>query len=246
MINSLTLHILFLGVAFFQILFIFIQWIFFKRNEYLFYIAYIASVILFILFRINETNNHQYLLLPEKLRRISYQPLGIFSYWMYLCFAIKFLNLEIVNSQLYKYMKLVEKSLIIFILFCVILIPFEINKSLLSKLYLTGYSILLVLSIPIFLLLLRQKYILHYFLIFGCLLYVLGGTIGMLFNFMINSFNGTDLRVFYGIEIGILGELLLLNTGFMLKNRILDQQVSKGQIKLLREQMEIKDKKVYT
>ncbi len=143
-------------------------------------------------------------------------------------------------------MKLVEKSLIIFILFCVILIPFEINKSLLSKLYLTGYSILLVLSIPIFLLLLRQKYILHYFLIFGCLLYVLGGTIGMLFNFMINSFNGTDLRVFYGIEIGILGELLLLNTGFMLKNRILDQQVSKGQIKLLREQMEIKDKKVYT
>lgn len=246
MINSLTLHILFLGVAFFQILFIFIQWIFFKRNEYLFYIAYIASVILFILFRINETYNHQYLLLPEKLRRISYQPLGIFSYWMYLCFAIKFLNLEIVNSQLYKYIKLVEKSLIIFILFCVILIPFEINKSLISRLYLTGYSILLVLSIPIFILLVKQKYILNYFLLIGSLLYILGGTIGMVFNFIINDFSGTDLRVFFGIEIGILLELLLLNTGFMLKNKLLEQQVSKGQIKILREHLEIKEKKGYT
>ncbi len=244
--NSLTLHILFLGVAFFQILFIFIQWIFFKRNEDLFYIAYIASVILFILFRINETYNHQYLLLPEKLRRISYQPLGIFSYWMYLCFAIKFLNLEIVNSQLYKYIKLVEKSLIIFILFCVILIPFEINKSLLSRLYLTGYSILLVLSIPIFILLVKQKYILNYFLLIGSLLYILGGTIGMVFNFIINDFSGTDLRVFFGIEIGILLELLLLNTGFMLKNKLLEQQVSKGQIKILRERLEIKEKKGYT
>jgi hypothetical protein len=103
-----------------------------------------------------------------------------------------------------------------------------------------------VLSIPIFILLVKQKYILNYFLLIGSLLYILGGTIGMVFNFIINDFSGTDLRVFFGIEIGILLELLLLNTGFMLKNKLLEQQVSKGQIKILRERLEIKEKKGYT
>jgi hypothetical protein len=43
--------------------------------------------------------------------------------------------------------------------------------------------------------------------------------------------------VLLGVEIGILAELLLLNTGFVLKNRILQLQVIQGQQKLLDQLM---------
>ena len=46
--------------------------------------------------------------------------------------------------------------------------------------------------------------------------------------------------ILLGMEIGILAELLLLNTGFVLKNRILQQQVIQGQQKLLDQLMKEK------
>ena len=49
-----------------------------------------------------------------------------------------------------------------------------------------------------------------------------------------------NASILLGMEIGILAELLLLNTGFVLKNRILQQQVIQGQQKLLDQLMKEK------
>ena len=230
-----TLHSLFLGIAFFQTLFIFVQWLFFRREEYLFYIAYITAIIFFILFRINDALPHPAVTLPEWLRRITYQPLGIFSYWMYLCFARSFLNLKNTQPRVYTYVSRLETVMLVFIAVCIVLAPFRLQTEYLALLYFIGYIAMLFFCIPSFVLMLRQKDILNNFLVFGCFFYVAGGFSGMVFNYALNKFGSNNLNVFFGVEIGILLELLLLNTGFMLKNRILQHQVLGGQSKILSE-----------
>ncbi len=233
--NLYTIHILFLGIAFFQTLFIFVQWLFFRREEYLFYIAYITAIIFFILFRINDALPHPAVTIPEWLRRITYQPLGIFSYWMYLCFARSFLNLKNTQPRVYTYVSRMETVMLVFIAVCIVLAPFRLQTEYLALLYFVGYIVMLYFCIPAFVLMLRQKDILNNFLVFGCFFYVAGGFSGMVFNYALNKFSSNNLSVFFGVEIGILLELLLLNTGFMLKNRILQHQVLGGQSKILSE-----------
>jgi 7TM diverse intracellular signalling len=233
---STTLHFLFLGIAFFQTLFIFIQWIFFRREEYLLYIAYINAIIFFILFRINDALPDPFVSLPVWLKRLTYQPLGIFSYWMYLCFARSFLNLKNSQPDVNNYIRRLEYVMVGFMIGCIVLIPFNISTEHLAVIYFIGYILMLLFSIPAFVLMLRQKDLLNNFLVIGCLLYVAGGFTGMLFNYFLNKFSSNNLNVFFGVEIGILLELLLLNTGFLLKNRILQQQVLKGQSKILNDQ----------
>ncbi len=233
----MTLHILFLGIAFFQSFFIFIQWFFFRRREYLFYIAYLFSVILFIFFRINNRLDSILIYMPDWIDKITYQPLGVFSYWMYLCFARAFLNIPNTNRVLSKYLNKIEYVMILFIVACIFLSLININQIYLRIFYLIGYSILIVLSIPVFTLIIRENDILNNFLVAGCILYVAGGCIGMIFNYYINKFDGTNTTVFLGLEIGILLELLLLNTGFLLRNKILHQQVIRGHNQILKQNL---------
>lgn len=233
--NIMNLHILFLGIAFFQSLFIFIQWFFFRRREYLYYIAYLFSVILFIFFRIYDCLDSNSFFIPEWVNSITYQPLGVFSYWMYLRFARAFLNIPNSNRVLSKHLTKIEYAMILFIVACVLLSLININQIYLRIFYLIGDFILIVISIPGFTLIIRENDILNNFLVAGCILYVAGGCIGMIFNYYINKFDGTNTAVFLGLEIGILLELLLLNTGFLLRNKILHQQVIRGHNKVLKQ-----------
>jgi hypothetical protein len=241
--NTFTLHILFLGIASFQALFMLIQWFFFKRKEYIFYIAYIISSIVFILCRINESSVPQLMVLPHWVNKVTYQPLGIFSYWMYLCFARSFLNVKKKQTKVYEYTFWLQGLFIGFMMLSFLLMPFEIDKKNLALVYLAGYIPMLLLSIPMFILMLRQKDMLNNFLVLGCFFYVAGGFTGMILNYTLNSFEGKKINIFFAVEIGILAELLLLNTGFLLKNKIMQQQALKGQQKIMQHFIEAGKKK---
>ena len=200
--SIITIHILFLGIAFFQSIFIFVQWLFFRRREYLYYIAYIVSVIFFIYFRINKKIDSNWFYVPHWIEIITYQPLGIFGYWMYLRFAREFLNIKKTNPNLHVIINILEYVMIFFIIMFVALIPFHLNDINISRFYLVGYISLLAFAIPIFLIILREKDVLNIFLVAGCLLYVTGGCVGMAFNYFLNNFNGSNTIVFLGLEIG--------------------------------------------
>ena len=44
-----------------------------------------------------------------------------------------------------------------------------------------------------------------------------------------------NLLVYAGIEVGVFIEMILLNIGFLLKNKILNQQVIKAQAKIIKQ-----------
>ena len=102
---------------------------------------------------------------------------------------------------------------------------------------------MLLVCVPLFVVMLQQRNVLNNFLVLGCICYVAGGFTGMLLNYLWYGFESKTTAVFVGVEVGILAELLLLNTGFMLKNRILAQQVEQAQQEMEQQLLQEKQEK---
>lgn len=230
--TQLVIHLVFLGVILFQALFILVQWFFFRRKEHLYYIAYIVSIGLFILCRVLTVTSPPIVEMPVWMQQLSYQPLGMFSYWMYLRFARTFLNIKASQPMVHKLLQPLELVLVGFMILCLLLLILGVNIAAVKQYMLACYLVMVVLVIPVFVVMLRQRNILNNFLVIGCICYVSGGFTGMLLNYLWYGYETKSTVVFLGVEAGILTELLLLNTGFMLKNRILAQQVEQAKQKL--------------
>ncbi len=226
-------HLLILGIAFFQMLFMVIQWAVFRRREYFFYIVYILSACLCILFRVNEATGLLGINFPYWVNEIMNQPMAICSYWMYVLFGRHFLNTSKLQPKVYKISRKLEIMFAAFIILKCISIPFNLSYQTSSVIYLACVLIMATFAMPMFILMLKQKNMLNNFLVIGSLLYVAGGVIGVILGILFQS-NGEGKQYGYlGLEIGVLLELLLLNTGFALKNRILHLQVMEGQQKIM-------------
>jgi 7TM diverse intracellular signalling len=233
-------HILFLGIAFFQLLFMLVQWFLFGRKEYLFYIGYIFCASLYILFRVHAATGILGFAVHPWLDEWLDQPMAILSYYMYLLFTRHFLSLKNLQPLAYRYSLVIELVFVAFIVGRTISIPFGLSHQVSAYIYMGAVLIMVALVVPMVVLMLKQKNILNNFLVMGSVCYIGGGVAGMLAALLQSGQETGNLSILFGVEIGILAELLLLNTGFVLKNRILQQQVIQGQQKLLDQLMKEK------
>jgi hypothetical protein len=237
-----TWHILFIGIAFFQLLFMGVQWVLFRRKEYLFYIGYIFFACAYILFRVNNATGFLGLHLHPWVQEFLDQPLAVLSYYMYLLFTRHFLSLKTLQPKVYRYSLIIEAIFIVFLLGKLGSIPFNLPHTVSAYVYMVSVLVMAAFVVPMIVLMLKQKNILNNFLVWGSAFYIGGGVIGMLSAMLMLNLGKNSLTVLLGVEIGILAELLLLNTGFALKNRILQQQVIQGQQKMMEQLMKNKNR----
>lgn len=234
-------HILFLGIAFFQMLFMGIQWAVFRRKEYVFYISYIASVSLYILFRLQSATGLMDLQWHPYLLELFDQPMIVFSYWMYVSFAETFLNVKKNNPAVYRYSRLLRMIFLLFVCIKSISIPLNFSEAFKANSYAVAAVIMLCFAVPLVVSLIRRKDILNNFLLWGSLSFITGGIAGLICSLLMPAYGKSNTVILLGVEIGVLVELLLLNTGFMLKNKILQQQVIRGQQQIMEQLMKDKN-----
>ena len=228
-------HILFLGVALFQLLFILVQWYMFRRIDYWYYMGYITCCIVYVFFKVDAIWHITPFQVNDFFRQVLDQPVIITAFWMYIRFGYYFLNLKKLQPRVYEVAHRLEFFFIAAIIIICITIPFPWGNEVKGKIFLLITLILSAAGLPVIIGLIRQKNLLNNFLIIGSLCIVLGGMSGPLIAIFLKDMGKDQAAVFTGIEIGILLELLLLNTGFILKNRILQQQVIQAQERLIKE-----------
>ncbi len=233
-------HILFLGIAFFQLLFMGVQWFLFGRKEYLYYIGYIFFASLYILFRVHAATGLLGITVHPWLEEWLDQPMAILSYYMYLLFTRHFLSLKYLQPKVYRYSLAVEIIFLVFIIGKSLSIPFGLSYQVSAYLYMGAVIFMAAPVVPMVILMLKQKNVLNNFLVLGSVCYIGGGVSGVLAAVLQPGGESGNLAILLGVEVGILAELLLLNTGFVLKNKILQQQVIQGQQKLLDQLMKEK------
>lgn len=226
-------HILFIGIAFFQSVFMLVQWIAFRRQDYLYYILYILSCLLFILFRLDASLK----ILPFHLTGMADeyvdQPLIVFAFWMYIRFGYFFLNLKNLQPSVYAAGKRLEYFFITFIVLKCLTIPIGLDHTTSGYIFLAATFLLALAAIPVIVRLLKQKNLLNNFLVIGSLCITIAGMAGPIFALIFKTMDQNTLMIYVGLELGILAEMLLLNTGFILKNRILHQQVINAQKEII-------------
>lgn len=239
---SSTWHILFIGIAFFQLLFMTVQGLMFRRKEYLFYITYIFFACLYIFFRVDTVAGISGFRLHPWMNELLDQPVAVLSYYMYLLFTRHFLNLKTLQPKVYKYSQVIEVVFIVFLVVKMASIPLQLPHRLSAYTYMAVVLLAAALVVPMVILMLRQRNILNNFLVLGSVCYIGGGVAGMLAALFLPDTGKNNLLVLVGMESGILAELLLLNTGFALKNKILQQQVIQGQQKIMEQLMQEKNR----
>lgn len=159
--------------------------------------------------------------------------MAIFSFWMYVLFGRYFLNTPKLQPKVYQLSRKLEIMFAAFIILKCISIPFHLSHQVSAIIYLVCVLIMTTFSIPMFALLLKQKNMLNNFLVIGSLLCLTGGFIGIVLGILFQGDGHGKHYSYLGLEIGVLLELLLLNTGFVLKNRILHLQLMDGEQKII-------------
>jgi hypothetical protein len=233
--NELVWHLLFLGITLFQCLFMAIQWVTFQRKEYGYYIAYTIGMMCYILFRIEDAEKLFFIPVSRFANHLLDHTILVFSLWMYVRFGNYFLNLKKLQPNVYAHARRLEWVMVACMLLTVVAFFIITERFLLGYIFIGLLLIISAFALPLIVNLFRQKNMLNNFLVMGGLVLILGGMGGNIYNMLNHQVGKQSLNVFVGMELGVLAELLLLNTGFMLKNKILQQQVIKTQQQLLKK-----------
>ncbi|MFZ1528935.1 MAG: histidine kinase [Ferruginibacter sp.] len=235
MLSSGFFHLLFVGITFFQCLFILVQLYIYKRKEYRFYFLYILSMTVYLYLRLeNEigftrfTQNHS---IAAHLLNI---PLNFFAFWMYIVFGKHFIqkhHLQKIKSQIL----FIESTLITGIMVFVAITPFKVSYSTQSSIFIPFAFFVFVQGMAIFVKLFRQKDPLNNFLLAGGILIAVGGFFGVILSVFVPRQGLDNPVIFYGLEIGVILELLLLNTGLVYKTTFIEKKVNAAQQELISE-----------
>jgi signal transduction histidine kinase len=161
------------------------------------------------------------------------QPLVIFAFWMYIRFGMFFLQLKETQPKVYEATVKLERFFIGFVIVKCLLIPFGLPHMVSGYIYLAAVLILTILALPVIIRLLRQKNMLNNFLVLGGLCITVGGVTGPIVALFLPNMGDGKISIHIGLEVGVLIELLLLNTGLVIKNKLAQQQVINTQQELI-------------
>jgi len=114
-----------------------------------------------------------------------------------------------------------------------LLIPLKLNHYNSSLYYLVATFILLTLATFVIVGLLLQKNLLNIFWYLAAY-NTIGCSCGLILGFFLPNMGEGSLLIYYPFELAVLIEFFLLNTGFSIKNKILQQQVIKAQQEIIK------------
>lgn len=229
------LHIILMAIFFFQAMFVFLQYIIFKRVEYIYYIIYIFAIGFFLYFQqeaqfgFTEITKNS-----PTIKSLLAAPLILLAFATYIQFGEKFLDIN-TKRKVFRAIKFLKIFLFYETALFFILISFKLPRNIQDLVFDCTVPILFVLSIWIIVVLLKEKNVLNNFLIAGSLFITVGGTIGSMINLFGNTVNGNNPTIMLPLEIAVFFELILLNTGLIYKTRLIEKNIVVSQQHLIEE-----------
>ncbi len=229
------IHTLLLSIALFQAVFILIQYIIFKRKEYIYYILYILCISAYI-YNCLETqiNLTAYSLSHPYMQRLLDVPMLALAFFLYVHFGSKFLDITPARKA-YRPVIIFKSFMLVIMLAFALFVPLGVPTQTASIVFMSCSPFMFCLAVWILYTLYKQGGSLDYFLIAGGLMVALGGMSGMIVAITSSRLGMGNPAVYYPIEIAVLLELLLLNTGLIFKSRLLEKNVIKAQQQLIDE-----------
>ncbi len=228
---------LFLGIASFQFCFVLFQWYIFRRKEYIYYLLYILTIIVYFLLLYLSDENH-YIYAGNNGLNILYIEKSIFllAYGFYMCFGQLFLNLPESYPRLNRFVKLIE---IIIFSYCIInFFSLLITSDFIvhAKIYAVVFTVIFICSmcIPGYFLFYQKKILGRVIVMAGIWI-----SVGTFVSILAGWHNNDPLLVNPNhklfLQLGVLMELFILNSGLVYKIKLIQDDVVASQQLVIKE-----------
>jgi signal transduction histidine kinase len=228
-----------IGIIFFQIIYMIMQWYFFKRKEFLYYILYLVLFV-FFLYAFYEPQIGFTNFFGGDLENIkSFTRIeGLLIFWSYVVFTRFFTDADLQYPSLHKAMENLEHFLLLGVVLQILFLVISTNpnhKELFSWLFfIPGFFYAFYIGFR----LLQYKVKLNSFIIIGSLFAISGSFVQAIVDnyayFFGNNYHSSSLIM----ELGFIFEFVFLNIGFMYKTKVLQQQQDKAREDILQTTIE--------
>lgn len=216
------IQIAFFSILIFQMIFIFIQWIYIKKSEYIYYLLYLALIGLYFLSK-SEYEMEMDLIFTRNPALSIY--LDHFLCWtaagVYYMFARNFVNLQKHDKFLDTIVKIVICVILLYSILELLYILFTQNISSAESVFLIFSSVMTIVNLGIIFSFFRMRLVLFNFAIVGSLLISLGSFVTILLYQKYNSnLANSPIHPISAFQITVVLELLCFTTGLAYKSRL--------------------------
>ncbi len=231
---------IFISIVFFQIIYVILQWIYIRRVDYLYYAAYMFSIIIYGLSLYKAVLNfYPFSLIHHSWYYAISLSLPLFSVLLYYGFSRSFLNLSETRPELNKTVKKLEFFLLTYILFC----PFFASGIISKETWFIVFNIVCIITVVVSALIiisfLKKSIPLERFAMLGASLLVVGSIFDISFVLLTEAGKPIPMDAHLPLLICVIGELMTFTTGLAYKTQLTEKQTA-GAEKLLMQ--EIHDK----
>lgn len=227
---------IFLSVVLFQLAFMSVQWYLERRKDYLYYLSYLVSI---IVYAVSELEHHLpfkvFTLITPDFHQYFYHLIPFMAIFLYYRFSRAFLNLPERRPRLNQWVVKLEYFIGGYALLSPILLLAGVDPFIEMQLFVASSLIVIPASTVIILSFLKKSHLLTRFALFGAGSLLLGATLTLIFS-LIEDYGyilGFDTHI--PLLLFVIIELLIFSTGLTFKTRLIEQQNLATEKKLLKE-----------
>lgn len=219
-----------------QLIYILVNWYFFKRKEYYLYAFYILIIAAYYLNKyVSDDNGIAHIGQFEYGEVYIDKILALLSYAFYFEFARYFVEAPTRYPSINKLMRYAEIFVFCFIVFDSIMLYTSHNIALENILFLPVNILLFLVMGYVFVIMLRRNEVLDRFIIAGSMLYGICACITMILGQ--GEEPTADWHIIY-LQIGTVIEMICLNAGLVYKSKMLQRQTTNSQQELIKKYKE--------
>jgi len=216
---------LFVAIVLFQMVFIFIQWLIYKRVDYLFYIGYMISIVLYAFSLYKHLFIQEF---PEgysaAIETFLKQSLPLISITLYSGFQRHFLELKTSSPLLNTRVKWIERFLIAFCCFLPVLLFFEVERIYMLQIFIVVCCIVIAALVLIIRRVLKACLPFQRFAIAGALFIIVGSIPTIILGFYEDRGYEVAVNPHLPLMICVILELLTFTTGLTLKSYYIEKE----------------------
>lgn len=215
---------LFLGIISFQLLFVIIQWTFFKRREYGYYSLYIAAISLYFLLKYLADKNQNVTISGYSFNALILdKSLSFLSFGFYIKFGRKFLETKKLYPPLNIKLFYLETCIIVYSILNIIFVA--VTKDFVSeaKFFSVAFGLAFLLS-AFWLFRLLRLFPLSMYLIAGSFMLMLGAAIALYVGLSKKNMGLGETDNTLYLQLGVFVDFICLNIGLVLKTQLLQRE----------------------
>ena len=224
----------FIAVVLFQMLFVFVQWGLHRRIDYLYYLIYLFTVILYSISLYRDVLYiAQYFPLGEWLLKINLYSLSLFSVFFYFRFQRSFLELPLHHPELNVLVKRLEKFLLFYCIIAPLLVVLHVDDTILFSFFLAMVSFTILASVYIVSKFIKTKIPLEQFSIIGAVFIIIGSLLTVALSLQGQQSVYISVNPHLPLLLCVLAELFTFTTGLTYKSYLIEKAKAKSEQDLL-------------